>query len=195
MNNGISSNVSGVYLIQCIENGKKYIGSAKCIKGRWRTHIYDLNNKKHHSMKLQEDWIKYGQDKFEFKILKVCSHAESKKIEMEYIEKFNSDTLGYNCNDLKDSVKKRFDLINKQILEYATENGYRENGELYWFNIFDLSKAINKTVIDLLKHFGVNQLNSWSVSYKVDENNYIGLNWNECEGVHVIVYDESFLNM
>ena len=72
MKQDIKKDISGVYLIQCTVNGKNYIGSAKCIKSRWRSHIRELDKKTHHSMKLQEDWIEYGEDKFDFKVLKEC---------------------------------------------------------------------------------------------------------------------------
>jgi group I intron endonuclease len=58
----------GVYAIRgpkdCI-----YIGSAKCIQHRWRTHIHDLKKSRHHSKHLQRAWDKYGEPAFSFEIL------------------------------------------------------------------------------------------------------------------------------
>jgi len=61
----------GIYCIQNIENGKRYIGSAIIFKDRWRGHKSLLNKNKHHSKKLQNAWNKYGADKFIFSILEL----------------------------------------------------------------------------------------------------------------------------
>lgn len=127
-------------------------------------------------------------------MLRECSHADSKKYEIEYIKIFNSDKFGYNAKDLADAKRRRHRLVNQLILEYAEKNGYEPDGDVYWFNIFELSKELKITVIDILKHFGVNTLTEWNVSYKVNEDTYIGICWNGEDGVQVIVFHESFLN-
>ena len=94
----VEDNVSGVYLIQCNKNGKNYIGSSKNIKERWREHISCLRDKRHHSMKLQEDWDKFGEDQFEFHILVKTDYANAKKLEDEYIKKFKSDKFNVHMS-------------------------------------------------------------------------------------------------
>lgn len=189
----IKKDISGVYLIQCNLNGKVYIGSAKCIRDRWRRHANDLNKKRHHSMKLQEDWDKYGEENFEFKILRECTHADSKKYEMEYIENFKSDKFGYNVKDYKDGMKRRFNLINELIFEYVKENGYENDGNCYWFNIFEVSSKINFKITEILNHFGINSIKRWNISYKVNDNTYIGISWDDEDGVQIVAFDEIFL--
>lgn len=194
MKQDIKTGISGVYLIQCTVNGKNYIGSAKCIRKRWNTHIRDLERKKHHSIKLQEDWIKYGEENFDFKILKECSHADSKKYEMEYIEIFNSEKLGYNVKDTSETIEKRRDFMNRQILEYAKENGFEQDGNLYWFNVFKMSKTLNITVVSLLKFFGVNRADNWDILSEISEHIYGGLSFDGEDGVQVVMCDESYIN-
>lgn len=190
----IKTGISGVYLIQCTVNGKNYIGSAKCIRRRWNTHIRDLERNKHHSMKLQEDWIKYGEENFDFKILKECSHADSKKYEMEYIEIFNSEKLGYNVRDNKEAISKRREFMTRQILEYAKENGFEQDGNLYWFNVFKMSKALNVTVSTLLKFFGVNRAEEWNILGEISDGIYGGLSFDGEDGVQVAIFDELYIN-
>lgn len=61
--------ISGVYLIKNLANCSVYIGSSVDIYGRWRQHIWDLYNDRHHNLHLQNAWNKYGQDNFDFLII------------------------------------------------------------------------------------------------------------------------------
>lgn len=56
--------ISGVYSIQNNVSGKMYVGSSKDIYRRWKEHKRYLNNHKHHSMDLQNDWDKQGEKDF-----------------------------------------------------------------------------------------------------------------------------------
>ena len=193
MRQEITKDTSGVYLIQCKTNGRMYIGSSKCIQTRWRTHIDELYKNRHHSIKLQEDWIKYGEDNFEFKVLKECSPADSRKYEIEYIEILKSDKFGYNFKDIKDQVSRRYNLMNQLILKYVKDNGYESNGNCYWFNIFEMSDSINYKITEILNHFQIQQNKRWNISYKVTDDTYIGINWDKEDGVQIIAFDESYL--
>ena len=188
----VKTGVSGVYLIQCTENGRNYIGSSKCIRRRWSSHIRELDKKIHHSIKLQEDWIKYGEDKFVFEILIECSHADSKKYELEYIQKFNSDKFGYNMNDFANSLRRRSELTSSLIFEYAQKNGYEPDGNAYWFNIFDVAQSLNMKATKLLEFFGVNSYKRWNITRPINEETYCGLNWDEEDGVQMVVLHKLF---
>lgn len=66
--------LSGVYKIQSkIKPKRIYIGSAKNITIRWGIHISDLKLNKHHSIKLQRHYNKYGIEDLEFSIILFCS--------------------------------------------------------------------------------------------------------------------------
>lgn len=65
--------VSGIYKIQSkVKPERIYIGSAVDIKSRWRIHKHHLRMNKHHSLKLQRHYDKYGVDDLQFSILLVC---------------------------------------------------------------------------------------------------------------------------
>lgn len=61
--------LSGIYEIVNLENGKRYIGSAQNILRRWKHHRFLLANGRHCSRYMQASWKKYGEDKFEFRVL------------------------------------------------------------------------------------------------------------------------------
>lgn len=62
----------GIYEIRNTKNNHVYIGSAIDINKRWGGHKSDLRKGKHHSGHLQRAWNKYGEDRFEFKVLLFC---------------------------------------------------------------------------------------------------------------------------
>ena len=61
--------VCGIYKIECLADGKIYIGQAIDIKHRWIEHQSDLNRGKHHNFHLQRAWDKYGSSAFKFEVL------------------------------------------------------------------------------------------------------------------------------
>jgi len=60
---------SGIYRINCLANGRCYVGSATDIATRWSVHKHKLNRRTHHSAYMQRAWVKYGSDKFEFLVI------------------------------------------------------------------------------------------------------------------------------
>lgn len=95
----MNNSVSGIYQIRNVVNENLYIGSTVNIKKRWRNHISDLKNNKHHSRHLQNAWNKYSADVFEFSILETCSIFALIFREQHYINLYqpvynNSPTAG-----------------------------------------------------------------------------------------------------
>ena len=79
-------------------NGKRYIGETVQYETRKKTHLRNLKNGEHHSIKLQKAWNKYGEDNFEFQVrqVEISSLDELNKLEQEEIKKYNSYYDGYN---------------------------------------------------------------------------------------------------
>lgn len=59
-----------LYEIKNTETNFRYIGCSKNYEYRWERHLKDLNSNSHHNIHLQRAWNKYGEDSFEFSILK-----------------------------------------------------------------------------------------------------------------------------
>jgi len=98
---------SGIYKITNKKNNKIYIGSSKNIKNRFSKHKNLLRSNKHHSIKLQRAWNKYGADNFIFEVIEYCNEDELLDRENYYLDLLLKS---------KDYRKNRSD--------YFFENGY-----------------------------------------------------------------------
>ena len=92
--------ISGIYCIENMVNGKKYVGRAVDINKRIKRHICELNNNKHINNYFQNAWNKYGEENFKF--WNIAEYPRDKKILslMEiyficYYDSFNKEK-GYN---------------------------------------------------------------------------------------------------
>ena len=95
---------SGVYSIEEVSTGRKYIGSSVDIRKRWREHKRQLESGTHHSKFLQRCWSKRGPENFTFKLLLICAREDTVFYEQQVLDatrpKFNSvptagSMLGY----------------------------------------------------------------------------------------------------
>ncbi len=84
-------NVSGVYEIYCTANGKRYIGSAQCLRHRRNDHLHLLRTHQHHSIHLQRAWDKYGEAAFQFNILEFCDVGDLLQREQYYLDAFHPE--------------------------------------------------------------------------------------------------------
>lgn len=91
--------VCGIYCIENIVNGKKYIGQSIDIYSRWKNHVHSLNGNRSHSILLQRAWNKYGENNFKFQILEICDEKDLDDKERVYITLYNSCENGYNIED------------------------------------------------------------------------------------------------
>ena len=91
--------ISGVYFIRNNVNGKVYVGSSIDIYRRWTTHKRELACGRHHSIKLQNSFVKHGQESFSYLLAQssVCT-KEMALLEAKWISFFDSVTNGYNIN-------------------------------------------------------------------------------------------------
>ena len=98
--------ICGIYEIVNIINQKRYIGQSTDIYHRWSCHKCELCNGLHKNTYLQAAWDKYGEDSFEFNILKQCDKEFLNEYECFYIDTF--DTMnrdkGYNLKKGGDGV-------------------------------------------------------------------------------------------
>lgn len=97
---------SGIYVIRHNQTGVVYVGSALNIKKRWRDHRRELLRGKHHSIRLQNSWNKYGEQAFEFIVLEPVTQIETLiPREQHWIRFFGSSmpTKGFNILPLAGS--------------------------------------------------------------------------------------------
>lgn len=93
--------MKGIYAIQNKINKKMYIGMTTDFKDRIEYHLWELRNNKHHSIKLQRAFNKYGEDNFEYYVLEEMKESTSNQLaekERDYIKKYDTYNNGYNCS-------------------------------------------------------------------------------------------------
>lgn len=117
---------SGIYCIENLINGKKYIGSAVDIKTRWIRHKGDLRRGNHHSLYLQRSFNKYGIELFKFEIIARCPEEYLIKLEQWFINtqkpEYNICKIAGSNRGIKyseETIKKRINTFNK-----SKENGW-----------------------------------------------------------------------
>lgn len=93
--------MKGIYAIKNKINGKMYIGMTTDFKDRIEKHLWALRNNKHHSIKLQRAFNKYGEDNFDYYVLEEMKESTSNQLaekERDYIKKYDTYNNGYNCS-------------------------------------------------------------------------------------------------
>jgi len=138
--------ISGIYKIVNIINGKYYVGSSKNIKNRWKRHNKDLNKGCHRNNYLQRAWNKYGERNFEFVIVEVVNLNKLDEIEQKYLDvgKSEKDKI-YNNSFLANRIEMNDEIKNK--LSILAKKRFLENGSPI------KGRPISKERKELLKKF------------------------------------------
>ena len=99
---------SGVFQIRNTANGKVLLVSALNLEGRLNRHKFQLTTGVHPNKTLQEDWRRFGPDKFVFDILEVVKVKDDPDFNLEdeltlleqiWVEKLNPvGERGYNLD-------------------------------------------------------------------------------------------------
>lgn len=90
--------ICGIYCIENIVNGKKYVGQSIDIHKRLSGHRTKLIRGKHKNQHLQNSWNKYGESSFKFYILEECKESMLDQTEINYINKWNLQDYNYGYN-------------------------------------------------------------------------------------------------
>lgn len=102
-----------VYKIENKITGKVYIGSTNDFYRRKHEHFWELMNKSHHSIKLQSDYDKYGEENFSMSIIEECEDSIRLDREQHYIDLYDAANKGYNTSDSAYFSKAGFCTMDK----------------------------------------------------------------------------------
>ncbi len=88
----------GIYFIENMVNGKKYIGLSANIEKRFMFHKRRLRSGKHRNKHLQSSFDKYGEESFKFYVVEECLEDELSDKEKYWIDKLDTcnRSFGYN---------------------------------------------------------------------------------------------------
>lgn len=119
----------GIYCIENLVNGKKYIGSSTFIQGRFGRHKSDLRNNQHRNRHLQGAFNKYGMDSFKFYVIEECYEKQLTSFENYWINdlKTRDREIGYNF----DSADRNSPMTKekKESIRLAFKNMLAEDKE------------------------------------------------------------------
>src|ERR1035437_1091737 len=96
--------ISGIYVIEYVPDGRKYIGYATNMDCRWKKHKKDLEMNRHDNDYLQKTYNKYGKECFIYYIIEELSNdIDNLKIIEKYWIKFyhtfEDKTKGFNLTE------------------------------------------------------------------------------------------------
>ncbi len=127
--------IAGIYHIKNCCNNKLYIGSSINILERWKVHKYQLNKNTHDNKYLQNAWNKYGQNNFEFQIIKLITNLnEIINEEQKYVNNLNvcDRNIGYNICRIVNIPPDNTGNIRNDLRNY---NLIKKSQKVYQFNI------------------------------------------------------------
>jgi group I intron endonuclease len=117
-----------IYIIENLENGKKYVGqTTRSVERRFKEHCKSFSG----CLKLRNAIQKYGQECFSVETLweGECSQEELDALEIHYIEQFNTiDPRGYNLT--YGGLGGKFSDEKRKNLSEACIKKYQERPEL-----------------------------------------------------------------
>ena len=104
----------GIYKIENLINGNKYIGQSQNINQRWRSHRAYAETK---DTPLYKAIRKYGIENFSFEILEECKIEELNDKEVYWINFYDSYRNGYNQTIGGDGNRHSVKLSEEQVFE------------------------------------------------------------------------------
>lgn len=116
--------MTGIYCYQNKVNGKRYIGQAIDLDRRKKDHkvrafnIFEGNSE--YNSVIHKAFRKYGYDNFEYSILEECKIQNLNEREFYWIQYYNSQEEGYNCDN--GGTEKHFCKIDQRTLELIKED-------------------------------------------------------------------------
>lgn len=111
----------GIYYIKAKD--QNYVGSSINIKDRLMEHRQKLSSDKHHSIRMQRIYNKYGQDSIFFSVLEVINTDDF--VEIRAAEKKWIDLLGPTLNtELDPTTQNNCTSTSKAVYQYTLEGDF-----------------------------------------------------------------------
>jgi len=95
----MSDIICGIYYIENLVNGKKYVGQSIDMFREWKDqHLCALKNNRHYNIHLQNSYNKYGKENFKHVVVEECDKQLLDEKEIYYIKYLKSHRTenGYN---------------------------------------------------------------------------------------------------
>lgn len=164
------------------------------MRSRYKQHDKMLSEGRHHSIKLQTDYDKFGEDAFIFSVINECDVAIARRQEVELIKSLNTESNGYNCTgkQLAKTVKA-IDQKNIDSITQYIKDSYKPDGNVY---CYDLWRFVRGTVGTFKSLVNFLQIDSYKTlwNYKLLEgSNCIGMNY-DSDGVFITVCNRQLFN-
>jgi len=127
-----------IYKIQCLGNGKIYIGQTiiRPFQRRFRAHLYKLRKNNHANPYLQNTYNKYGEESFTFELIDFGdSEAELNALERLHINRYesiNADS-GFNLREGGSRGKHLTKTINKMRNSRKGSGVFKTTGSSYLY--------------------------------------------------------------
>lgn len=177
---------SGIYCIRNIIDNKVYIGSAINLQKRWNRHVSHLNHNKHHSIRLQKAFNKYGKSNFAFEVLDYVSNPNNLiKYEQLWLNQlkpeYNICKIAGSCLGTKQSketkqkrsltlkghvvtlkTREKLSIINKEKCK-GSKNPNAKLNDLIVKEIREKYKSGNYSLSTLAEEVGVLKAQIWKI--------------------------------
>ena len=173
----------GIYKIECVKNGKCYIGASTNLENRKKNHFNSLKKGEHTNREMQLDYNEYGEENFTYEVLKICEelsgdnigykhslvslNSDMSNIETMYIKKFDSYYHGYNKTVKIQSREGKY--TNTELMKIHDNNFIRND-----YGFYELRKNAkcnylensDYDIIDIIKERILNEIDGLSEKQK-----------------------------